>query len=96
MGAYDTTKLIRSLTSKGYQRGSGKDHKFYVFFHDGKPTPIKTHVSHSKDPIREVLQGPIKKQTHLTQQQLNDLYACPLKYEDIVEIYKNLGLIHDV
>lgn len=48
MATLKTRKIINSLTAKGFMPQNG-DHKYLLFFVNGKKTRIKTKVSHGED-----------------------------------------------
>ena len=48
MASLEKSDVMDALTKKGYREESGaKDHHYFVYYHDGKKTLIKTKTSRS-------------------------------------------------
>jgi hypothetical protein len=83
--------LENVLEKKGFKKKPG-DHNYYYFYIRGIRTNIKTKTSHGSSghsgrEIDNYLEKKIREQLHLSKEQFKLLYDCPLKEEDLVEIY---------
>ena len=91
MATLKTRKIINSLTAKGFMPQNG-DHKYLLFFVNGKKTRIKTKVSHGEDEIGDFLISQMQQQTHLKKKQdFLDLVNCPLSQRDYENILRSQG-----
>jgi hypothetical protein len=80
-----------SLCEKGFQEDSGRDHKYYFFYHDGKKSSIKTKISHGAREIDDYLCSAMSKQLNLTRAQFRDLVECPLEAEEYLRLMIDTG-----
>ncbi|MCL2141792.1 MAG: hypothetical protein FWH46_03545 [Methanimicrococcus sp.] len=83
---YRSREITSSLLQKGFKKKEG-DHHFYYFYMNGARTPIKTFVSHGAKDYGSELLSPMRKQLLLTKEQLEGLIECPLKEDELKEIY---------
>lgn len=88
MTTLKVTDVINGLTRKGFFQ-SNRDHKFLVFYHNGKKTSIFTKVSHGSREIDDYLIGKMSCQVKLDKKQFENLINCPLTLEEyLVELRK--------
>ena len=89
---FKSQKVEKSLKRKGFKE-EPRDHKYFVFYNNGKKTRIKTKVSHCGQEINDYLIDQMKKQLHLNKSQFEDLINCPLSEEDYKAILKAQNII---
>lgn len=82
-----------SLSKKGFEGQGGSKHCIYIFYFNGKKTQIKTIISRSMSEYSSSNMGKIKNQLQLTVQQLTNLIKCPLKKEELIDIYREKKII---
>ncbi len=91
------SKIIKSLTTKGFQAKKGRrKHTKYTLYVNGKKTDIFTWISHShgSDEYTEPLLNAMKKQIGLeTPQEFDDFMDCPMSGEMLVSILVSRGKI---
>lgn len=92
MSTYKTKDMGSALSKKGFKIHQSH-HTFYVFYVNGKKTNIKTFISHGKKEYRDALISAMKKQLHLSREEFDNLIACTLKEEMLIELYSKRGLI---
>lgn len=84
-----------ALTAKGFKR-TESHHTFFLYYtKSGIKTPIRTKTSHGsshKDISRELV-GRMAKQCKLTNQEFNDLIACPLDRDEYERKLEELDAI---
>ncbi len=83
-------KIEKSLSKKGFEIVVNKDHRYFHFEYNGKRIGIFTCVSHGGDKdISDSLISRMRKQLKLDKiKQAYDLFRCPMKYSDYIEILK--------
>lgn len=79
--AFNSNKVERSLKKKGFKQEPG-DHKYFVFYYNGKRSNIKTKVSHCGQDIGDSLIKCMSKQVHLSKTDFENLINCPLSKEE--------------
>jgi hypothetical protein len=85
------TKDIKSnLLRKGFIEDN-KDHKYFYFCHNGKPSRIRTKFSHSANEIDDNLIHLMAKQIHLTKGEFVKFAVCEIGEQEYIEIQKGLG-----
>ncbi|MFR1850293.1 MAG: type II toxin-antitoxin system HicA family toxin [Clostridium sp.] len=89
---FKSQKVEKALKRKGFKE-EPRDHKYFVFYNNGKKTRIKTKVSHCGQEINDYLIDQMKKQLHLNKSQFEDLINCPLSEEDYKAILKAQNII---
>jgi hypothetical protein len=89
---YKTKDIESALSRKGFQVHHSK-HKIYILYINGKKTRIFTFISHGIKEYGDTLLGAMKKQLHLSNEELRGLIKCPLSEEQLIEIYLLKGLI---
>jgi hypothetical protein len=77
-------KLSLQVRSTGHQYG--------WLTVDGKKI-LRVHYSHGKGDLPNKIVHKIRGQLKLSEKDFNDLVACPLRYEDYLEILKRKGLL---
>ena len=85
---YKKDKVESSLKKKGFVEDVDGRHKTF-FYHttEGRSLFI-THTSHGSKNIDGFLISKMSKQLHLDKSQFEGLVECPLKKEELSEIYK--------
>jgi hypothetical protein len=78
-----------SLSKKGFHVKPDSHHRLYVYYLEDGKIAARTFVSHGKKEYGNVLLNRMKKQLHLTKEQLHDLIVCPLTKEELQEIYES-------
>lgn len=84
--------VVNGLTKKGFEVSQG-DHRFFVFYADGKKTSIRTKVSHGSKEVNDSLIGIMSYQLKLDKKMFVDLIQCPLSKEAYVAELKKQGFI---
>jgi predicted transcriptional regulator len=85
------TKDIKSnLCKKGFVEDN-KDHKFFYFSHNGKPSAIHTKFSHSANEVDDNLIHLMANQIHLTKSEFVKFVVCEINEQEYTEIQKGLG-----
>ncbi|MBT8508526.1 hypothetical protein AZH53_08925 [Methanomicrobiaceae archaeon CYW5] len=92
MATRKNSKIQRALSKKGFQKVN-TDHKVLIFYYNGKKTRIHTKVSHGNKEISDKLIDHMANQLFLTKSQFKDVVDCPLKEEDLINIYSEQGLL---
>jgi hypothetical protein len=89
----DRSHVESALLRKGFIRRDG-DHRFYLFVHDGKVTPIFTKVSHSPKhkTLDDSLLSYMARQTKLTNKQFRQLVDCTLSHDDYLDHLRSIGI----
>lgn len=92
MSSYKTRVIENSLINKGFILKQSH-HKKYTLYINGKRTSIYTFISHGIKEYGDILLNKIKKQLHISREQLDKLIECPLKEEDLIKILDEKNLI---
>lgn len=97
MSSKPRSLIEESLKKKGFEvEQSGRDHRFYYFYYNGKKTGVRTKISTGsgyKD-YSDSLLGTIKKQLCFpSRRHLDDFINCPLTLEDYIDILKTQNLL---
>ena len=96
MATFDRREIVSALTRKGFrlEESSGR-HDTLIFEHGAKKDTIRTEVSRGSayKEIGDPLLGMMKRDLSLTRDQFYGLIKCPLKREDLLEIYRSKGLL---
>lgn len=89
----DRGKVQSNLPKKGFFEEDDRKHIFYQFFHEGKATHIRTHVSHGSKyrTLGDDLVSKMAKQCKITPKQFRELSECTLSQDDYIEILKSSG-----
>lgn len=88
MKLFKSNEIANSLSKKGFVQEPG-DHKFMVFYYQGKPTTIRTKVSRgSKDPGPQLHSKMKRDLCFKKQSQFEDLIECPMSHEEYVSYLK--------
>lgn len=89
----ERSKVKTNLPKKGFVETDDRDHIFYHFFHEGKKTHIRTHVSHGSKykTLGDGLVSTMAKQCKLTTKNFKKLAECTLSHEDYVAELKSSG-----
>ncbi|SFJ25735.1 hypothetical protein SAMN02910355_1829 [Terrisporobacter glycolicus] len=85
---FSSNKVESSLKKKGFIQEPG-DHKYFVFYCDGKRSKIRTKVSHNGQDIGDSLIKCMSKQVHLNKSDFADLINCPLSKEEYTKKMKD-------
>jgi hypothetical protein len=84
--------IARALLAKGFREVQGRHRKF-ILWHQGKPTSIRTELSHGSKEVGAPLLSMMKRQLRLeTIDQLKALIECPMEGEDYIAFLKNKGV----
>lgn len=84
--------VVRSLTKKGFERGTGK-HIKYQFYYKGMKIPVITHLSHNGQEIDDFLIKQMAEQLHLSKSEFVEMVSCTIGYDELVDKYIALSLI---
>lgn len=86
-----------NLPKKGFVETRDRDHVFYHFYHNGKKTHIRTHVSHgSKYKILgNDLVSSMARQCKLTTKKFRGLAECTVSHEEYIRELQGSGEIED-
>ncbi|MDR1148741.1 MAG: hypothetical protein LBK66_08930 [Spirochaetaceae bacterium] len=85
------TKDIESnFCKKGFIKDN-KDHKYFYFCYNGKPSAIRTKFSHSARDIDDNLIHLMAKQIHLTKDEFVKFVICEISEQEYIEVQKALG-----
>lgn len=84
MATIKTDSLHKALVKKGFQPENG-DHKYYIYYYQGKKTSVYTRISHGKSEIGEPLISTMARQTRLKKSDFFALANCPLSKEAYLE-----------
>ncbi|MDV0445750.1 hypothetical protein MmiAt1_13440 [Methanimicrococcus sp. At1] len=85
---YKKEDVENSLKKKGFiENADGKHKTFFYHTAEGRSLFI-THTSHGSKNIGNFLVSKMSKQLHLEKSQFEKLVECPLKKEELSEIYK--------
>jgi predicted RNA binding protein YcfA (HicA-like mRNA interferase family) len=76
--------VLSGLEKKGFLQSKG-DHKFLIFYVNGKKTSIYTKVSHGSNEIDDYLINQMSIQVRLEKKQFIDLVSCPFSVEDYLK-----------
>ena len=74
--------ISKALKKKGFIEDVSRDHKWYVYYHNGKKTSINTKISHSADDIGDGLLGKMSRQVHLSRKEFDEYIACHISQEE--------------
>lgn len=92
MASFERDEVEKSLKKKGFEvSDSGKDHRFYTLFADGKYTGIMTKVSRGTKykTLSSGLVGMMARQLKLEAGEFANLVKCPLSYEAYIQLLKS-------
>jgi len=83
-----------TLERKGFVQSNTGDAYFRLFV-DGKFTGVKTKVSHGREDIvrGRFLFTQMKRQMHLTSEELERFFNCPMTGEDYIALLRSKGII---
>lgn len=94
MASRSAHRIETALSSKGFILSRGKhDHRWWVFHVEGKPTKIKTRISHSFSEYGDKGLGWIQEQLHISKRQLLDLVDCGLTEGMYLALLREQGLL---
>jgi hypothetical protein len=85
-----TRDIKSNLCKKGFVEDN-KDHKYFCFYHNGKPSAIHTKFSHSVNEVDDHVIHLMANQLHLTKGEFVEFAACEISEQEYVEIQKGLG-----
>lgn len=86
-------RIERALLAKGFRREM-THHRYRVLHVAGKPTSVRTFVSHGRKEYGDDLLGRVRQQLGLERKQdLLRLLDCPMEYEEYVEGLRERGLV---
>ena len=89
----ERAKVEQNLPKKGFQEERDGDHVFFLFFHGGKKTHIRTKVSHGSKykTLGDDLVSKMAKQCKLTAKDFRSLAECTLSHTEYVSILVGSG-----
>jgi len=92
---WERTKIIASLTGKGFELRDDRDHFVLVFAGVGLRRAIFTKLSRgSKYKVYgDKLLSDMSHQLKITRKQLDALIECPMQESDYTKVLKDQGLI---
>jgi hypothetical protein len=74
-------EVSKALLSKGF-REEKRDHRYYLFYYDGKKSSVYTKISHSETEISNSLCSAMARQMRLLgRSQFNEFADCSLSEE---------------
>jgi predicted RNA binding protein YcfA (HicA-like mRNA interferase family) len=83
-------QVLSGLEKKGFVQ-SQRDHRFLIFYFNGKKTSIYTKVSHGGNEINDYLINQMSIQIRLEKKQFIDLVNCPFSAEDYLKELRAKG-----
>lgn len=90
---FRTEEVARALLAKGFREVSGRRHRKFVLYHQGKQTMIRTELSYGSKNIGGDLLSAIKRQLHLDSlEQLSEFIKCPMEYADYIAHLQSKGV----
>lgn len=89
MASFKAKDIESALSKKGFQAKPDGHHRLYVYYLEDGKTAARTFISHGKKDYGDVLLSRMKTQLNLTKDQLHNLIKCPLKKEELREIYNS-------
>lgn len=89
----ERAKVQENLPKKGFVEQGDRDHVFYHFYHEGRKTHIRTHVSHGSKykTLGDDLVSKMAKQCKLTTKQFRGLAECTFSQSEYVALLLDLG-----
>lgn len=89
----ERSKVQENLPKKGFVEQDDRKHIFYHFYHEGKKTHIRTHVSHGSKykTLGDDLVSKMAKQCRITAQNFRGLAECTVSQQDYVKLLKEAG-----
>jgi predicted RNA binding protein YcfA (HicA-like mRNA interferase family) len=91
---FKTREFKAALRKKGFQTDRRTGDELFYLFVDGKKTAIHTKTSWgASEDLRNTLMNMIKKQLKLDSKEIESFIACPMEYEQYVEILKKKGVV---
>ena len=97
MAGISRKTIEKSLIQKGFRFESG-DHRYYVFYHGGKRTSIRTWVSHGSRGHKECgddIISAMRRQLKLDTMSLaRALLECPMDGQVYIGILKEKEILH--
>jgi hypothetical protein len=88
-----TSKEFDRVIGKLQMEGRSNDHKFVYFEHDGKKV-VFTLRSHGRGDLGNA-EFAIRRQLHVSSEQLRSLVTCPMSRADYVEHLKKKRVIEE-
>lgn len=85
-------KAKKALLKKGFHLEEG-DHHFFVYYNNGKKTPIHTKISHSSDELSDNLLAIMARQLHLPKNQFLELIDCTMSGDEYRDFLIKNGII---
>jgi predicted RNA binding protein YcfA (HicA-like mRNA interferase family) len=83
--------VLSGLRNKGFQE-SNRDHKYLIFYFEGKKTEIRTKISHGSKDIDDRLIHMMAKQLKLSKEDFLDLVKCPMSRETYIQKLQAAGV----
>jgi hypothetical protein len=94
MKIYKKRELIKNLTKKGFKENRSGDHITLIFYVDGKPTSVRTKISHGGgEPGKDLLSRMRRDLNFDTQSQFENFVDCYLSEQQFISILKNKKII---
>ena len=95
MVVFKAKKVSASLEKKGFERISGNvNHCRYEFYINGKPSGVKTYLSHNKQEITGDLLIWMSKETYLSKDEFVEMISCKIGHDELVSRYVDIGLLN--
>jgi len=87
-------EIKSALERKGFVKGGGKSHGFYVLMVNGKQSGIQTKLSHGSGEYSRKVLSYIRKQLGFNSiTELKDFIDCPLSKDEYVRILEDKNII---
>ncbi|HJK36354.1 MAG TPA: hypothetical protein O0X22_00625 [Methanocorpusculum sp.] len=94
MVVFKAKKVSAALEKKGFERRSGNvNHCRYEFFVNGRPTGVKTYLSHNNQEITGDLLAWMAKEVYLSKEEFGEMVSCKIGYDDLVSRYAARGFL---
>lgn len=86
MSDIKSDELAEKLTKKGFVFQRSTNHDYYVFYFEGKPTSVRTKISHGRAySLRNPLKKATSKQLHITTRELEQFVECSFTNDKLIE-----------
>ncbi len=82
MTVFKAKDICSALKKKGFLEDPNSHHIYYRFYYNGKRTAVHTFISHGPIEYGDKLISEVKKQLHLSKNELQKFIECPMKKEE--------------
>ena len=91
MTTLKTRDVLNGLGKKGFRLSEG-NHKYLIFYFNGKKSPIRTKISHGGKEIDDSLINLMSMQLKLEKTKFVDFIKCPLTQDDYLKELEAQGI----